>query len=116
MTRVKGGTTTSRRHKKILKEARGYRGARHKQYKRAKEAVLHAGQYAFAGRRLRRRDMRTLWIQRINAALTPYDLTYSRFIALLKKKELDLDRKILAQLAVEEPKVFEDIVTEVVKK
>jgi len=116
MTRVKGGTTTSKRHKKILKKARGYRGARHKQYKRAKEAVLHAGQYAFAGRRLRRRDMRTLWIQRINAALTPYDLTYSRFIALLKKKKLDLNRKILAQLAVEEPKVFEDIVKEVAKK
>ncbi|GMR19219.1 MAG: 50S ribosomal protein L20 [Patescibacteria group bacterium] len=110
MVRVKGGTVTSRGHRKVTKMARGYRGARHKQYRRAKEAVLHAGQYAFAGRRLRRRNMRTLWIRRINAALSPYGLTYSRFIPLLKKAEIDLNRKILAQLAVEEPEIFKKIV------
>lgn len=115
MTRAKGATT-AKRHKKVLKQAKGYRGARRKQFKRAKEAVLHAGQYAFAGRRLRKRDMRKLWIQRINAALKPYDITYSRFISLLKKKEIDLDRKILAQLAVEEPEVFEDLVKKVTGK
>jgi large subunit ribosomal protein L20 len=108
--------TTSRKHKKVLKQAKGYRGSRHKQFKRAKEAVLHAGQYAFAGRRLRKRDMRKLWIQRINAALKPYDITYSRFIALLKKKEIDLDRKILAELAVGEPEIFKDLVKKVIGK
>lgn len=116
MTRVKGGTTTSRRHKKIVKSARGFKGARHKQYKRAKEAVLHAGQYAYAGRRLRRRDMRSLWITRINAALSPYDLTYSRFIFLLGKSGIDLNRKILAQLAVEEPEIFKELVEKIKKK
>lgn len=116
MTRVKGGITRVRRHKKILKLARGYRGAKHRSYKRAKEAVLHAGQYAYAGRRLRRRDMRSLWIQRINAALTPYDLSYSRFIHLLKAAKIDLDRKILAQLALEKPELFKMIVEKVKPK
>jgi large subunit ribosomal protein L20 len=110
------GSITARRHKKILKMAKGYRGAKHRQYRRAKEAVLHAGQYAFAGRRQRRRDFRTLWIARINAALTPFGLSYSRFIALLEKEKIDLDRKILAQLALEEPEVFKAIVEKVIKK
>lgn len=110
------GSITAKRHKKILKMARGYRGAKHRQYRRAKEAVLHAGQYAFAGRRLRRRDFRTLWISRINAALKPFDLSYSRFISLLKEKGVDLDRKILAQLALEEPEAFKRIVEKVTKK
>ena len=90
--------------------AKGYRGAKHRQYRRAKEAVLHAGQYAFAGRRLRRRDIRSLWISRINAALTPYQVSYSRFMKLLKDSGLELDRKILAQLALEQPDVFKKIV------
>lgn len=108
--RVKGSITRVRRHKKILKLARGYRGARHRQYKRAKEAVLHAGQYAYAGRRIRKRNFRTLWIRRISAALSPYDLSYSQFIFLLKEKKINLDRKILAQLALEEPEIFREIV------
>ena len=116
MVRVKRGPTGVKRHKKILKLARGYRGARHRQYRWAKEAVLHAGQYAYAGRRLRRRDMRRLWIQRINAALTPYDLSYSRFTYLLKAAKIDLDRKILAQLALEEPDIFKQIVEKAVRK
>lgn len=96
-----------------MKLARGYRGAKSRQYRRAKEAVLHAGQYAFAGRRLRRRDFRTLWISRINAALTPYKISYSRFIKLLKESGLELDRKILAQLALERPEAFKKIVEKV---
>jgi len=115
MVRAKGANT-QKRHKKVLKQARGYRGARRKQYRRAKEAVLHAGQYAFAGRRLKRRDLRSLWIRRINAALAKHELTYSRFIPLLKKSGLDLNRKVLAQLAVEEPAVFDDIVEKVKSK
>ena len=113
MTRVKGGITRVRRHKKILKAAAGYRGAKHRQYKRAREAVLHAGQYAYVGRRLRRRDIRTLWIKRINAALTPYGISYSQFVHLLKEAKIDLDRKILAQLALEEPEIFRQIVEKV---
>ena len=108
------GSITARRHKKILKMAKGYRGARRKQYRRAKEAVLHAGQYAFAGRRLRRRDFRTLWISRINAALKPYGISYSKFIALLKKAEINLDRKILSQLALAEPESFKALVEKVI--
>uniref|UniRef100_A0A832E0N9 Large ribosomal subunit protein bL20 n=1 Tax=candidate division WWE3 bacterium TaxID=2053526 RepID=A0A832E0N9_UNCKA len=104
------GSLTIKRHKKILKMARGYRGARHRQYRRAKEAVLHAGQSAFAGRRLRRRNFRSLWIRRINAALTPYQISYSRFIKILKESGIELDRKILAQLALEEPETFKKIV------
>lgn len=110
------GSITIKRHRKILKQARGFRGAKHRQYRRAKEAVLHAGQYAFAGRRLRRRDFRSLWISRINAALTPYRISYSRFIKLLKNSGLDLNRKILAQLAVEEPEAFKKIVEKVLHK
>ncbi|MEX0587294.1 MAG: 50S ribosomal protein L20 [Patescibacteria group bacterium] len=107
------GSITIRRHKKILKLAKGYRGAKSRQYRRAKEAVLHAGQYAFAGRRLRRRDFRTLWISRINAALKPSGVSYSRFMKLLKDSGLDLDRKILAQLALEQPESFKKIVEKV---
>lgn len=115
MPRAKG-SITAKRHKKVLKEARGYRGARRKSYRRAKEAVLHAGQYAFAGRRLRRRDTRTLWIQRINAALSVHGIKYSRFMDLLKKSGLEINRKILAQLAVEKPDVFKQLVEKVTRK
>lgn len=111
--RVKTGTVRHRKHKKILKLAKGYRMARHKRYKVAKESVLHAGEYAFAGRKLRKRDFRALWIIRINAALTPFNLSYSRFAALLKKSNIGLNRKILAELALVEPKVFAQIVKKV---
>jgi len=110
------GSITIKRHKKILKQASGFRGAKHSQYRRAKEAVLHAGQYAFTGRRLRRRDFRTLWISKINAALRPYEVSYSRFIKLLDNSGIDIDRKILAQLAVEEPETFKKIVEKVLQK
>jgi len=87
--------------------------SKHRRIKVAKEADLHAGDYAFIGRKLRKRDFRRLWIQRINAALEPYDLKYSRFINLLKKKKIALDRKILSDLALTEPKVFKTIVKKV---
>jgi len=116
MTRVKGGPRARKKHKKIIEAARGYRGTRHKLFKRAHEAYLRSGEHAFAGRRLRKRDMRKLWIQRINAALTEHDLSYSKFVKLMKDANIELDRKILAQLAVEEPKVFKEIVKKVTGK
>lgn len=96
--------------------ARGYRGARHRQYRRAKEAILHAGQYAYAGRKLRRRDLHSLWITRINAALTPHNLSYNKFMYLLKEAGFNLNRKILAQLALEEPDIFGKLVEKVRRK
>lgn len=111
--RVKTGTKRHARHKKVLEQAKGYRLSHGRRYKVAKESVLHAGDYAFAGRKRRKRDFRKLWIMRLNAALKPFDLKYSRFINLLKKAEIKLDRKILAHLAVEEPKTFAKIVKSV---
>lgn len=113
MTRVKGGTTTRARHKKIKKLAKGYRMARHKQYKSAHEAVLHAGEYAFMGRKLRKRDFRRLWITRMNAALRDLGTNYSTFIKKLKDKDVELDRKVLAYFAAEKPGIFKKIVDEV---
>ncbi len=110
------GSITIKRHKKILEMARGYRGAKSRQYRRAKEAVLHAGQYAYAGRRIRRRDIRSLWIVKINAALAPYGVSYSRFMHLLKRSEFHLDRKMLAQLSLEEPETFKNLVGKILKK
>lgn len=111
--RIKTGLVRKRKHKKILKMAKGYRMARHKRIKVAKESVLHAGEYAFAGRRLRKRDLRKLWIIRLNAALAPFNLKYSRFIQLLKKAKIELNRKILADLAISEPETFAKIVKKV---
>lgn len=99
MTRVKRGVTTHNRHKKILKLAKGYRMTRHKLYKVAKEAVLHAGEYAYTGRKDRKRDMRRQWIVRLNAALSPFHIKYSHFIHLLKTKKIEIDRKILSHIA-----------------
>jgi len=111
--RVKGGPKGRRKHKKILKSTKGYRGTRSKLFRPAHEAYLHAGEYAFAGRKLRKRDFRTLWIQKINAALKPFDISYSRFIKGLKDKKIELDRKSLAEVAVSDPQTFEKIVREV---
>ena len=85
-------------------------------YKVSKEAALHAGQYAFIGRKRKKREIRKLWIQRINAALKPYELSYSRFINQLKKKKIVLDRKILADLAISDNQTFESLVKEAKKK
>ncbi|HUS59897.1 MAG TPA: 50S ribosomal protein L20 [Nevskiaceae bacterium] len=108
--RVKTGPTRRKRHKKVLKRTKGFRMTKGRLYKVSKEADLHAGQYAFAGRKRRKRDFRRLWITRINAALTEYNLSYSKFINGLKKAKIELDRKILADLAVSDPKVFKAIV------
>ncbi len=111
--RVKTGFTRRRRHKKILKLAKGYRMTRSRLYKVAHEAVLHAGQYAYIGRKLRKRDFRKLWIQRINAAARQHGLSYSKFIRQLKKAKIGLNRKILAHLAATEPKTFKAIIEKV---
>lgn len=111
--RVKGGFTRKRAHKKVLARTRGFRMTRHRLYKVAREADLHARQYAFVGRKKRKRDFRRLWITRINAGLKEFNLTYSHFINLLKKAKIELDRKILADLVVSEPPIFKEIVNKI---
>ena len=106
MARVKRGVVAKARHKKVLREARGYYGARSRSFKVAKQAVIKAGQYAYRDRRQRKRQFRSLWIVRINAAAREHDLSYSRFIAGLKKAAIDVDRKVLADLAVHEKDAF----------
>ena len=115
MPRATGGPRAHLRHKKVIKQAKGYRGTRSKLYRRAKEATVRAGEHAFAGRKLRKRDMRRLWIKRINAALTPYEIQYSRFIAGLKKAKIDLNRKMLSEIALNDPEGFKEIVEKVKK-
>jgi large subunit ribosomal protein L20 len=110
MARVKSGITTRKKHKKVLKLAKGYWMTRHKQFKKAKEAVLHAGEYAFTGRKDKKSDFRRLWIIRLNAAVRQLGMKYSQFIRLLKDKKVDLDRKVLSEIAVSYPKVFAKIV------
>lgn len=112
MPRVKRGVAVHRKHKKLLKITKGYRGGRSKLVKQAKEASLHAGQYAFAGRRQRRRDMRRLWITQLGAAVRNEGLSYSKFISALKAKNILLDRKILAEIAVKDTETFKKIVSE----
>lgn len=111
--RVKTGIVRHRKHKKILSLAKGYWMSRHKLYKKAHEAVLHAGSYAFHGRKLRKRNFRTLWIQRISAGLNGTDLSYSRFMNALKKNKIELDRKILAELAAKNQSIFFKLVEKV---
>lgn len=110
--RVKTGTTRSKRHKKVLQRTKGMRMTKGRLYKVSKEADLHAGQYAYIGRKLRKRDLRRLWIQRINAALSTHanGLKYSRFIKLLKDKNILLNRNILAGLAVDDQETFKSLV------
>lgn len=100
------------RHKKVLKMAKGYRQARSRRIQTAKEAVLHAGAYAYAGRKLRKRDLRSLWITRINASVKSLGISYSKFIAGLKKEKIEIDRKILAEIAVKDAETFKKIVKE----
>jgi large subunit ribosomal protein L20 len=109
--RVKTGFTRHRRHKKVLLANKGMRGANKRLYKRAHEAYLHSGMYAFMGRKRRKQDIRKLWIVRINAALSELGVKYSRFIAGLKKANIELDRKILADLAVSDNATFQKIVS-----
>ncbi|OGK13126.1 50S ribosomal protein L20 [Candidatus Roizmanbacteria bacterium RIFCSPLOWO2_01_FULL_38_12] len=113
MVRVKPGKSTRASHKKTLKLAKGYWMSRRKQIKKATEAVLHAGQYAYDGRKIRKRDYRRLWITRINAALQTHGIKYSAFIHKMKEKNVELDRKILAQLALDYPKVFQELIQKI---
>jgi len=110
--RVKG-PSSRRKKKKILKLAKGYRGQRSRSYRRAKEAVMKALYYQYRDRKLRKREFRRLWIARINAAVRAYGLNYSTFINGLKKAGIELDRKILADIAVRDPQAFEQIVDKV---
>ena len=113
MPRVKRGVTARARHKKILALAKGYRGRRKNVYRVAKQAVMKAGQYAYRDRRTRKRVFRTLWIARINAGARAHGVTYSRFIAGLKKLSIDLDRKVLSDMAINDPAAFGAIVAKV---
>jgi large subunit ribosomal protein L20 len=113
MPRVKRGVTAHARHKKILALAKGYRGRRKNVFRIAKQAVMKAGQYAYRDRRTRKRVFRRLWIARINAAARASGVTYSKFMAGLKKANIDLDRKVLADMAVNDPAAFSGIVEKV---
>ena len=113
MPRVKRGVTARARHKKILALAKGYRGRRKNVFRIAKQAVMKAGQYAYRDRRTRKRVFRALWIARINAAARGLGITYSSFMAGMKKAAIDIDRKMLAELAVNDPAAFGSIVAKV---
>ncbi len=112
MTRVKGGPQGHLRHKKILKITKGQRGAKHRLFKRANEAMLKSLWYATRDRRVRKRDLRKLWIARINAAARLNGTTYSRLVAALKKANIDLNRKMLADIAVRDPQTFAAVVAQ----
>ena len=110
MARVKNGAVTKARHKKVLKEAKGYFGSKHRLYKTAKEQLMHSGQYAFRDRRQKKRDFRKLWITRINAACRLNDISYSRFIEGLTKAGVEVNRKMLSEIAINDPKTFSELV------
>ena len=112
MARVKRGVQAKARHKKVLKQAKGFRGARSRTYKVAKQAVMRAGQYAYRDRRVKKRVFMSLWIIRINASARENGLTYSKLITGLKKAKIDLDRKTLASIAVNDKEAFSKIVEE----
>src|SRR5260370_33922653 len=109
MARVKRGIMTRKRHNRVLKDAKGFYGARRRQFKQAHEAVMHAGQYAYRDRRVRKRVFRQLWIARINAACRLNGVTYSCFIHSLQEAGIDLDRKVLADLAVSDANSFAEL-------
>ena len=111
--RVKTGVTRRQHHKKILDLNKGYRMTKNRLFQVANEAALHAGQYAYDGRKNKKRDFRRLWITRINGALSENQISYNRFIFLLKKAKVELDRKILAIISSEDPQTFQKIVEEI---
>ena len=110
MTRVKNSVTTKARHKKVLKAAKGYFGSKHRLYKTAKEQLMHSGQYAYRDRRQKKRDFRSLWITRINAACRENDMSYSRFIEGLTKAGVEVNRKMLSEIAISDPAIFTEFV------
>ena len=111
MPRVKRGVTTHRRHKKVLALTKGHRATKHSLFRRARESMLKSLSYAFAHRRERKGDMRRLWISRVNAAAKAQGLTYGQFMAGLKKSGIEINRKMLADMAVREPESFANLVT-----
>lgn len=113
MARIKGAVTTRKRHKKILKLAKSYRGAKSKQFRTANEAVMKSLVYAYVGRKLKKRNFRKLWITRINAAARMNDISYSKFMNGLKKAGITLNRKVLADIAVNDPAAFTALVEKV---
>lgn len=113
MTRVKRGTAASKRRKNVLSMAKGYRWGRSRQYAAAKQAVMKAGSYAYRDRRNKKRTFRSLWIIRLGNALRAFDTSYSKFIGLLKEKNVELDRKVLSQLAVRDAEAFKALVEKV---
>ena len=115
MARVKTARTTRARHKKVLKQAKGYYGAKHYRNRMAKQAVMKTGMYAYVGRKDKKSDFRKLWIVRINAAARMNGLTYSKLISGLKKANVTINRKMLAEIAVTDPKAFTEI-AEIAKK
>ena len=110
MARVKGGTVTHARRKRVLKRASGYFGSKHLLFKTAKEQVMHSLRYAYVSRRNIKRDYRKLWIRRINAACRLNDISYSKFMFGLKKANININRKMLSELAINDPKAFADLV------
>jgi large subunit ribosomal protein L20 len=110
MARVKTGYTTKQRHKKILKAAKGYFGSKHRLYKTAKEQLMHSGVYAFRDRRAKKRDFRKLWITRINAECRVNNISYSKFINGLNKAGVIINRKMLSEMAISDPKAFANLV------
>jgi large subunit ribosomal protein L20 len=110
MSRVTSGPATASRHKKVLKKAKGYYGARRKQFRTAVQAVEKAGQYAYRDRRAKKRNFRSLWIQRINAGAREHGMTYSVFMNGLTKAGIEVDRKVLSDIAIREPEAFKALV------
>ena len=110
MARVKTAKITRKKHKKVLKMAKGYYGAKSIRFRMAKQAVMKSGQYAFVGRKLKKRDFRRLWIARINAAARANGINYSTLINGMKKANININRKMLAEMAVNDPKAFSEVV------
>ena len=110
MARVKGGTISRARHKKVMKQAKGYFGSKHRLYRSANEQVMHSGKYAYRDRKQKKRDFRKLWITRINAACRQNDISYSKFINGLNKAEIDVNRKMLSEIAIDNPAAFTELV------
>ena len=113
MARVKRGVNAKKRHKNILKQSKGYFGAKSKLFRTANQAVMKSLNYAYIGRKQRKRDFRKLWITRINAAVRPHGLSYSKFISALKNNNVEINRKILSDMAINDPAGFEKLVESV---
>lgn len=115
MVRIKRGVFARKKHRKLKKQTKGYLHTRRASVKRAKEAFIKAGQHSYVDRKKKKRNARKLWIIKINAGLRKHEITYSRFIKILKDQKVEIDRKILAQMAEHEPKAFKKLVQEIIK-